>query len=139
MLDEEEMEEERRLCYVGITRAKERLYLTRAYHRMLWGNSQYNCESRFIKEIPDELLNTGMGEKSLSPEAPSGQKDFTAPARPMGSSNLLNLGDKVQHAKFGTGVIVKTDGLGENMEISVAFPNNGIKNFIVKYAPIRKI
>jgi len=141
MLEPEEMEEERRLCYVGMTRAKERLYLTRAYHRMLWGNSQYNNESRFLKEIPPELLMEENGHNIGGRRSDPVQKSlFPGRAhRTPADMNLLNLGDKVQHAKFGTGVIVKTDGSGEDMEVSVAFPQNGIKTFILKYAPIRKI
>jgi DNA helicase-2/ATP-dependent DNA helicase PcrA len=140
-LDQEEMEEERRLCYVGMTRAKERLYLSRAYHRMLWGYSQYNGESRFLKEIPPELLMEENGHNIGGRRSDPAQKSLF-PGRPHQAPafmNLMNLGDKVQHAKFGTGVIVKTKGAGEDMEISVAFPQNGIKTFILKYAPIRKI
>lgn len=141
MLDEEEMEEERRLCYVGLTRARERLYISRAYRRMLWGNNQYNGESRFMKEIPSELMVGTAREQnsSLSSEKGEPGKKPAFSSQSKGSAGLMNLGDKVQHAKFGTGVIVKTDGSGEDMEISVAFPQNGIKNFILRYAPIRKI
>ncbi len=133
MLDEEEMEEERRLCYVGMTRAKERLYISRAYHRMLWGKSQYNQESRFLKEIPEELMDEGIKDSLKSDNR---KPAFSSPRKAEG---LLNLGDKVQHAKFGVGVIVKTDGSGEDMEVSVAFPKQGIKSFMVKYAPIKKV
>jgi DNA helicase-2/ATP-dependent DNA helicase PcrA len=140
LLEQEELEEERRLCYVGITRAMKNLYLTRAYRRLLWGNTQYNPESRFIGEIPSILLTDNAEGRPVenSPEAKTAyrQKDTDAQK---GKSTLLSLGDKVQHAKFGTGVIVKTDGLGENMELSIAFPGNGIKTFILKYAPIKKI
>jgi DNA helicase-2/ATP-dependent DNA helicase PcrA len=137
MLDPEEMEEERRLCYVGMTRARERLYISRAYHRMLWGNSQFNGESRFMKEIPGELIMEENGHNMHGIKESGHKSPF--PSRTKGTSGLMNLGDKVQHAKFGTGVIVKTDGAGEDMEISVAFPQNGIKTFILKYAPIKKI
>lgn len=146
MLDEEEMEEERRLCYVGMTRAKERLFISRSYHRMLWGKSQYNTESRFMKEIPEDLINEGkrdtiasVGLTGQTAGVDAGKKASFATTPSKGTSVLINLGDKVQHAKFGVGVIVKTSGTGEDMEISVAFPENGIKNFILKYAPIRKV
>lgn len=138
MLEEEEMEEERRLCYVGMTRAREKLYISRAYHRMLWGNSQYNGESRFMKEIPAKLMSGGNRDSITMEKADSGKKFlFSSPAK--GTASLMNLGDKVQHAKFGVGVIVKTAGSGEDMEISVAFPENGIKDFMLKYAPLKKI
>lgn len=138
MLDEEEMEEERRLCYVGMTRAKERLYISRSYHRMLWGKSQYNGESRFLKEIPVELMDDGTGDRGTGDRPTSGNQKaiLSAPGK---AESLMNLGDKVQHAKFGVGVIVKTSGSGEDMEISVAFPEQGIKGFMIKYAPIKKI
>ncbi|MEL7565606.1 MAG: DNA helicase PcrA [Dehalobacterium sp.] len=138
MLEEEEMEEERRLCYVGMTRAREKLYISRAYHRMLWGNSQYNGESRFMKEIPSELLS-GSNWDGIELKKNDGAKRPFSSNQVKGTTGLMNLGDKVQHAKFGVGVIVKTDGSGENMEVSVAFPGNGIKNFILKYAPIKKV
>lgn len=142
MLDEDEMEEERRLCYVGMTRAMERLYLSRAYHRMIWGSSQYNPESRFISEIPLELLDSG-DKKNRSQKSDESEQVLPKPqpAISAGKSTggLIQLGDKVQHAKFGTGVVVKAAGTGEDMEISVAFPEQGIKKFIMKYAPIKKI
>lgn len=143
MLDNEEMEEERRLCYVGMTRAMSRLYLTRAYQRMLWGRTQYNQESRFIKEISPELLTDQPdGSERMAKSAPAARPNHKSPAplpRPKGEELLINLGDKVQHAKFGTGVVVKTTGTGEDMEVSIAFPGQGIKNLILKYAPIKKV
>jgi DNA helicase-2/ATP-dependent DNA helicase PcrA len=138
MLDEEEMEEERRLCYVGMTRAKERLFISRAYHRMLWGQSQFNNESRFMREIPAELLEEENGHNLVKGQEAHEKEPFFS-GREKRTSSLMNLGDKVQHAKFGTGVIVKTDGSGLDMEISVAFPQQGIKTFILRYAPIKKI
>jgi DNA helicase-2/ATP-dependent DNA helicase PcrA len=136
MLDNEEMEEERRLCYVGMTRAMKRLYLTRAYQRMLWGRTQYNTESRFIGEINPELLtdNLNGAEKDINEK-----REIKKPSPVKREGLLINLGDKVEHAKFGTGVVVKTKGTGEKMEVSVAFPDQGIKVFLVKYAPIKKI
>jgi len=141
LLDPEELEEERRLCYVGMTRAMDLLHMSRAYRRMLWGSTHYNPESRFIAEIPLELFD------NFREQTPKHAPEKTAhPAhlssRSLGSKGavpLLGLGDKIQHAKFGAGVIVKTSGSGENTEISVAFPQQGIKTFMLKYAPIKKI
>ncbi|MDD4754222.1 MAG: 3'-5' exonuclease, partial [Desulfitobacteriaceae bacterium] len=136
MLDNEEMEEERRLCYVGMTRAMKRLYLTRAYQRMLWGRTQHNTESRFIGEISPELLTDNLnGAQKDSNE----KMEIKKPSPVKREGMLINLGDKVEHAKFGIGVVVKTKGAGEKMEVSVAFPDQGIKDFLVKYAPIKKI
>jgi len=148
MLDNDEMEEERRLCYVGMTRAQKRLFLTRSYQRMLWGRSQYNQESRFIREIDPSLLTDEVdGTESVCRE-PARRPSLKSPAspgspqpvvRPKGEDLLITLGDKVQHAKFGSGVVVKTSGSGEDMEVSIAFPGQGIKTLIMKYAPIKKI
>lgn len=139
MLDDAEMEEERRLCYVGMTRGMKQLFLTRAYRRMLWGKTLFNLESRFIKEIPANLLISRLDEGEEKQKT-----QVTAPSVGMSvkkkvDNGLINLGDKVEHAKFGTGVVVKTDGTGDNMEVSVAFPGNGIKSFMMKYAPIKKV
>jgi len=149
MFDEEEMEEERRLAYVGITRAEEELYLTHAKMRTLFGRTNMNPVSRFINEIPEELVD-GMEEANASmfgsPFKPSKEKN-TAPKRKAGriktapDSGALSWapGDKASHKKWGTGTVVKVEGEGEAMELDIAFPAPvGIKRVLAQLAPITK-
>lgn len=148
LLESAELEEERRLCYVAITRARERLYLTCASERNLYGNRMYNPRSRFLEEIPGHLLSGDKEDKSSrsSAAAPSspGRPAFGigTPAQPASTGTapgLFQLGDKVMHAKWGQGVVVSVKGQGEDAELSIAFPDQGIKNLMVKYAPVKKI
>lgn len=150
MMDEEEMEEERRLAYVGITRAEKELYLTHARMRTLYGRTNMNPISRFINEIPAELID-GM-EKAQ--EAMFGRAfDRPAADRPSplrrraermqqttGAENgEWNPGDKADHKKWGVGTVVKVQGEGDKMELDVAFPAPvGIKRLLAKFAPITK-
>jgi len=140
MMEEAELEEERRLCYVGITRAKEELYLVNASQRMLYGNYMHNPPSRFIREIPDNLIQCeGSGEMR---ETAAGRPRFTplSTGNPgAGSVARFSLGDKVEHTKWGQGVVVSIKGDSEDAEISVAFPGIGIKTLIAKYAPLKKL
>ena len=145
-LDDKEMEEERRLCYVGMTRAKERLILTAACKRSLWGQFNYNKTSRFIDEIPDKLINAcGIKITNRNQDHTYSTNVFIAPIRkeskpmPKLSPSLVSIGDKVEHSKFGIGVIVATAGENDDMEVSVAFPNIGIKRLIWRYAAMKKI
>ncbi len=146
---DEEMEEERRLCYVGMTRAKERLYLTAAMSRQQWGRYENNKTSRFIGEIPEALMdksgsyqqaeNNSYKKAQPKPKRESlfvQNKPLLAPAKQV---ELISVGDKLRHAKFGDGVVVKITGGGEDMLLEVAFPNLGIKKLIWKYAPVKKI
>jgi DNA helicase II / ATP-dependent DNA helicase PcrA len=157
IMDEEEMEEERRLAYVGITRAEEKLFLTCAQQRTLFGRSNWNPVSRFISEIPDELI-----EKTENrPNAFSRSYDFDnsfhstldetpsfAPRRKSqrivvgatgGEKVGWQAGDKVVHKKWGQGTVVKVSGEGEEMELDIAFPApTGIKRLLAKFAPITK-
>ncbi|ADG81715.1 DNA helicase PcrA [Thermincola potens] len=159
MLDNSQLEEERRLCYVGITRAKERLYLTAAWERNLFGNTMFNPVSRFIEEIPPALLDTEGGERRRheqeSREMFRGSRDKDrrssfadrAHVSPVGSykiedrpkESFFHLGDKVQHSKWGVGVVVAVNGKGEDAELSIAFPDLGIKKLMVRYAPLKKV
>ncbi|ADL08492.1 DNA helicase PcrA [Thermosediminibacter oceani] len=153
MFDEEELEEERRLCYVGITRAKKRLYLTRAWSRNLYGNTSYYSASRFIDEIPARLIKEiRPGDDTLEeeekpredkkaeqavPVKPRTQKLKTGvkPQEPV----KLNPGDRVKHSKWGEGVVTAVYGAGENTEIAVNFASEGTKRLMLKYAPLVKI
>lgn len=127
--DDHELEEERRLCYVGITRSKERLYLTYARQRNLYGRSQYNSYSRFISEIPERLIvryNIPTSKKTGFVSVHTFSDVYERP---------FSLGDKVEHKIWGIGTVVKVEG----EEITVAFPNVGIKKLDLRFAPIKAI
>jgi len=148
-VEDSQMEEERRLCYVGMTRAKQRLCLSAANRRLFWGNYEYNKPSRFLSEIPEELLaKSGVAERRNSFEnkparpAPTGNlfapRTVALPAPSKGNSSI-SLGDNVRHSKFGEGVVVGVAGSGDDMQINVAFPNMGVKKLMWKYAPLTKV
>lgn len=139
-LDPQELEEERRLCYVAITRAKEKLYLTRAEARMLYGRTNRNHPSRFIAEIPLDVIDN-LNIRKLSPKAKMFSMDGTpdeVPAPPAAADKDYQLGERVVHKKWGEGVIISLQGEGENLELKVAFPDLGIKTLVAKYAPLEK-
>ncbi|PWG00570.1 DNA helicase PcrA [Levilactobacillus bambusae] len=158
MLEESELEEERRLAYVGITRAKQKLYLTNAYSRMLYGHRQANPQSRFVEEISPELLhldNTQANRqvRSGAKEVPfakrtdratattyHGKTGRVASASGTGAEKVTwQTGDKVTHKKWGTGTVVKISGEGENQELDIAFPSEGIKRLLAAFAPITRV
>lgn len=137
LLDEAEVEEERRLCYVGMTRARELLYITRAWQRTLYGNTLYNPPSRFLDEIPPGLTEGLANKQKARPDsAPASTQ--VLPAKEQAPDLSFKLGDHIVHAKWGAGVIVKIDGQGKDACLSIAFPGLGIKTVISQYAPIRK-
>lgn len=141
MFSEDEIEEERRLCYVGITRAKEKLYLTYAYQRTFFGSKNYSAPSRFLSEIPQELITV----EKVSQEVPWTQGQFLDFAFPkktdsFRSSRLsmekINVGDRVYHDKFGEGTVIDVGGGGR---VTVVFDSYGEKVLVLDYAPMRKI
>ncbi len=147
---DKEMEEERRLCYVGITRAREELYLTHAYRRTLFGAISSNPPSRFLKEIPSELYDTPVSLSSFAPgrAEPSPRRMWeTAPTTPrqnkiqqMAGDDGFRPGTKVKHDSFGTGVVLKVDHLDNDLQISVAFPTpHGIKKLLQSFAKLKKV
>lgn len=139
--DPAEMEEERRLFYVGMTRAREALYLSHAWNRHLYGNNMSNRPSSFLEEIPVELIDdivAGNGEQSRQVFTGPGLK-YNQPGRDNTRLACWELGDKVEHKAWGIGVIVKISGEDDDTIISVAFPERGIKQLSVRYAPIRRI
>ncbi len=141
LCDPAQLEEERRLCYVGITRAEERLFLTRAKTRMHMGSIAYNPESRFMKEIPAELLRM-TGRRQFAQDVSKQQKRPAPVKRTVSTAGqvaAINVGDRVQHSKFGVGVVVKVSGIGEDAVLNVAFPDEGVKALSMKYAPIKKL
>jgi DNA helicase-2/ATP-dependent DNA helicase PcrA len=156
MSEESEMEEERRLCYVGITRAREKLYLTSAYERTLFGNTSYNRPSRFLKEIPDNLIEGSEVKRKPKTRAEIAQnnkvkfnnvikrvEDYKAmnkPAKNLNSSKTsdYSVGDRVSHKKFGKGVITKVDGAKSDCKLEIQFENIGMKRLIAQFANLVK-
>jgi DNA helicase-2/ATP-dependent DNA helicase PcrA len=152
--DAKELEEERRLAYVGITRARERLYLSRAVTRTAWGQPQYNPPSRFLDEVPASLLawereeptraaatrwNSGSAQERLS------SSGLTSPARRPGVSGarevpVLDVGDRVTHDTFGLGTVVGLRGSSEKQQAEVDFgAGTGRKWLLLRYAPLQKL
>ena len=160
LLDDTEIEEERRTCYVGITRAERRLYLTYARQRTIYGRTEMSRPSRFLAEIPEELVehkeadffggtdlrapsniwserSTRTERKRYMPLPQHTAADGSV-IRPDASA-AFQAGDAVRHSKWGDGRIVAISGSGEDAELSIAFPGEGIKKFVQKYAPILKL
>jgi DNA helicase-2/ATP-dependent DNA helicase PcrA len=146
-MEEAEMEEERRLAYVGITRAEKELYITNAKMRTLFGRTSMNPESRFISEIPSELLeNLNEVKKSATPFAAKTRPDRRPQVnRPIAASTggdeiAWSVGNKAEHKKWGIGTVVSVKGEGEGKELDIAFPSPvGIKRLLAKFAPIQKV
>ncbi len=146
--DPKELEEERRLAYVGITRARERLHLSRAAVRSAWGAPQYNPPSRFLDEIPADLLSW---ERELSGAAAIGHRGqrpavASLAARPgvrsPGNRPVIPLsdGDKVTHDTFGLGTVLRTMGEGDKTQAEVDFGGDtGVKRFLLRFAPLEKL
>jgi DNA helicase-2/ATP-dependent DNA helicase PcrA len=138
--DPEEMEEERRLCYVGITRAKKRLYLLRSYRRSLFGGSTANPPSRFLKDISPHLINPrGLWEESPTPVAsPDFNRDSQLSSR-SSSTLTLKVGDHVRHSKFGPGIVMNCNPTKDDQELTVAFEGAGVRKLLASLAPLEKI
>jgi DNA helicase II / ATP-dependent DNA helicase PcrA len=140
--DEDEMEEERRLAYVGITRAEEELFLTSAQMRTLFGNIHVNPVSRFIGEIPEELIESVNRRTLHATASPAKYTSFRAAASGSagGGATVWRVGDKADHKKWGIGTVVSVRGEGEDQELDIAFPSPiGIKRLLAKFAPITKV
>ena len=134
MTDPEQLEEERRLCYVGLTRAKRQLYLTHAWCRTLWGSTNYNPPSRFLGEIPEQLMMTTNGDG----DKPGQQAVVRGKAGP-GPSLSVVVGEEVFHERFGRGIVVAVSGSGSDVEATVNFEDEGAKRLLLAYAPLRKV
>jgi len=139
--DRSALEEERRLAYVGITRAQERLYLSRAAVRSSWGAPAYNPASRFLDEIPAELVTWRREESSMKSLRRSASPARGAAARrPERRVPSLRPGDKVNHDSFGLGTVLLVDGTGDRTKIRVDFGADvGEKDLMVRFAPIEKL
>lgn len=152
--DDGELEEERRLAYVGITRAEKELYLTNAQSRMLYGRRQINPASRFITEIDTDVL-VSEGHKASEIARPAGRRDYPfdryrkktsfQPGQRIenkgtgAEKQAWKIGDQVKHKAWGTGTIIKVTGQGEGMELDIAFPSQGIKRLLASFAPITRV
>ncbi|HMC80925.1 MAG TPA: UvrD-helicase domain-containing protein, partial [Acidimicrobiia bacterium] len=149
--DPDQLDEERRLCYVGITRARERLYLCHAWCRNLFGSTQYNPASRFLAEVPEQLVRltgrTAPGRGSIR-ERQLGTGVVGAPRGPgggpvtgaAGAEKLgLKVGDDVAHEKFGEGVIIGLEGEGDKAEALVRFRDAGEKRLLLSWAPLKRL
>ncbi|MFD8092772.1 DNA helicase PcrA [Streptomyces malaysiensis] len=155
-----ELEEERRLAYVGITRARERLYLTRSTMRSAWGQPAYNPPSRFLEEIPDQYVRW----RRTGPATPSASMSGVASTPPSGLSSGLSssrsrtggsgfatrraserpvvalaIGDRVTHDSFGLGTVVAVKGSGDNAEATIDFGDEKPKRLLLRYAPVEKL
>jgi DNA helicase II / ATP-dependent DNA helicase PcrA len=157
LLDNQELEEERRLCYVGITRAEQRLYITYANMRTMYGNFNNSIPSRFLMELPKESITnikalrkssvltkpaipttsgTPAGTHELSGKPPV----YIKTAAPKGSNpDEIQIGCKVSHPKWGVGTVVTKEGTGAEAQVKIAFPGLGIKSLILAYANLEKL
>ena len=149
------MEEERRLLYVAMTRAGKRLYLTHARTRRIHGTSQTNISSRFLSDLPDEIVERRLSDSARSTKTPEannfapyyghvrpGGKEHSAPripraqAEPQETVDGLRVGMKVRHPQFQFGTISKIEGKGARSKITVYFPRYGARKLVRKYAKL---
>lgn len=148
--DESEIEEERRLCYVGITRAKERLFLSAAARRMVRGQTQYNRRSRFIDEIPAQYMEEGqksaskrgsLGNKIAAPRKPAAKKPYSLGDFKVKSLDTLSyeVGDRVKHIKYGIGTVAEIVKNGRDFEVAVDFDRVGRKKMFASFAKLKKV
>jgi DNA helicase II / ATP-dependent DNA helicase PcrA len=162
--DQPELEEERRLAYVGITRARERLYISRAVVRSAWGAPSHNPGSRFLDEMPVDLVDwrrtaaaqTSWGRPDLAIGSPArmgaptaaGRRNFSsaaaradaaAKAKPAREIPSLEPGDRVVHDSFGMGTVVAIEGTADKTVASIDFGSEGVKRLLLRYAPVEKL
>ncbi len=140
-----ELEEERRLAYVGITRARQRLYISRALVRSAFGQPSWNPASRFLDEVPEELLAWERAEPKSGSRGTSAPSLAHVAARPSakspGNREVVHLapGDRVTHDTFGLGTVVSTAGAAEKAEATIDFGDYGVKRLLLRYAPVDKL
>ena len=159
--DKPELEEERRLAYVGLTRARERLYVSRAVVRSAWGAPSHNPASRFVDELPVDLVDWrrtqaeqtvwgrpsyGFGERRAPGSAvqrrfgaAAAKADAASKAKASRPIPNLDPGDRVTHDSFGLGTVVALEGAGDNAVASVDFGTEGVKRLLLRYAPVEKL
>jgi DNA helicase-2/ATP-dependent DNA helicase PcrA len=155
--DDAELEEERRLCYVGLTRAMRHLTLTHAWTRTMWGRLTEAIPSRFLQEVPPELVTdlssvqpTRRSSFSLEEDGFAGrQSEFAQgrafgagaapPVRSTGAETLgLAVGERVVHERYGTGVVTATEGEGRHARATVDFEAHGVKHLVLAMTPLRR-
>ncbi|MFJ1756702.1 DNA helicase PcrA [Kitasatospora sp. NPDC088134] len=155
-----ELEEERRLAYVGLTRARQRLYLTRSVLRSAWGQPSYNPASRFLEEIPEKLIDWKRTGAAAVPPSRYGSSSGSGASRGSGAAAAaspkagwgrsartvtdrevvaLAVGDRVSHDSFGLGTVVATQGVGDKARATVDFGSAGRKELLLRYAPVEKL
>lgn len=162
--DQPELEEERRLAYVGLTRARERLYISRAVVRSAWGAPSHNPGSRFLDELPVDLVDwkrteasqtswnrpdlSGGGSTRLGSPTAAGRRNFSSAAlradaaaksKPAREVPALEPGDRVLHDSFGMGTVVSLEGVAEKAVASIDFGSEGVKRLLLRYAPVEKL
>ena len=148
--DPDEMAEERRLCYVGITRAKDRVFLSYAFRRTMWGSSDVATPSRFFSDIPTQLVSGAGSFAGVTPRASDGCSRLNVgdarggQAQPIGpgapSRELkYRAGQRVQHATFGEGIVIESKLDRNDEEVTVAFKNAGIKRLLASFANLQKL
>ena len=138
--DRAEIEEERRLAYVGVTRARKRLYLSRSEYRSSWGAPTYNPPSRFLAEIPEGVISWNAAT-SLAPRAAT--RTFGPPPRATGKKAevtiVLEVGDRVSHDTFGLGKVLAVSGEGDKAQATIDFGSSGEKRLLLRYAPVERL
>lgn len=158
MEDPEQMEEERRLCYVGVTRAKERLYMLRTFRRTLYGESEVREPSRFLHDVPSHLIqDSGKGSRARQPSldlkpgrflgrSQAAVRPFSPVeqtpqerARPTPGAPAFETGDQVRHEVFGQGVVIECKAAGDDWQVTVAFAGVGLKRLMASIAPLEKL
>ncbi|EGQ8540332.1 DNA helicase II [Vibrio parahaemolyticus] len=132
------LEEERRLCYVGMTRAMQKLYITYAEMRRLYGQDKYHKPSRFIRELPETCLDEVRMKAQVSRPASSGRFSQTAVKENFNETGF-SLGSRVMHPKFGEGTIINFEGSGPQSRVQIAFNGEGIKWLVIAYARLEKL
>ena len=144
--EKNELEEERRLAYVGLTRAQKRLYLSRAEYRSAWGAPNYNPPSRFLDEIPEDLIDWNKSASGFTSPPIRKKPSTPAPLARGGSTKkinsqtlLLSVGDRVSHDTFGLGTVIAVSGEGEKAEATINFGSYGDKRLLLRYAPVDKL
>ncbi len=147
--DPDEMAEERRLCYVGITRAKDRVYLSYAFRRSMWGSSDVATPSRFLSDIPKSLISGSASFADVRPREAAAIRASTwdvparaAPARPAAAPSRelqFRAGQRVKHAQFGEGIVIESRLDRNDEEVTVAFKKAGIKRLLASFANLQKL
>ncbi len=140
--EKKELEEERRLAYVGLTRARERLFLSRAEYRSAWGAPNYNPPSRFLDEIPEDLIDWNKSASGFTTPPIVRRKSTTPSPRATGkqsSALQLVIGDRVSHDTFGLGTVIAVSGEGDKSEATINFGSYGDKRLLLRYAPVDKL